>query len=68
MRYRRDEKQTTTGTIVSFPLTGTPIHQWYSKALAVKNQVNMASAQLWIQNNVPKQFHKMINKNVRLSK
>lgn len=56
------------GELVTFPLKGTNIHSWYSSAIAIRNQVNLASAQVWIKQNVPEQFQKMINKNVRLAK
>ena len=57
-----------TAKIIQFPLKDTMIFKWYSSALAVKKQVNLASAQQWIKRNVPEQFQKMINKNVRIAK
>ena len=54
------------GDVVTFPLKGTKIEQWYLDAQSVKRHVNLASSQLWIRDNVPPQFQKMIDKNVRL--
>jgi len=56
------------GEVIQFPLKGTRIHEWYSSALAIRNEVNIASAQLWVKEHVPVVFQAMINRNVRLAR
>ena len=53
------------GKLVTFPMQGTKIFEWYAEARAVKEEINMSAAQVWIQKQVPQQFQKMIERNVR---
>ena len=52
--------------IITFPLKGTKIHEWFSTATQIAKDTNMTGARVWCQKNVPAQFRDVIIKNIRV--
>ena len=48
-----------------FPLQGTRIAIWYNTAKQIRDNSGMKAAHVWLVNNVPKQFHVTIDRQIR---
>jgi hypothetical protein len=48
-----------------FPLQGTRIAIWYNTAKHIRDNSGMKAAHVWLVNNVPKQFHTIIDRQIR---
>jgi hypothetical protein len=54
--------------VVTFPLEGTKIHEWFTKATQIAKETNITGARVWCANNVPPQFRDMIIRNIKVTR